>query len=185
MLLIENLLVEKEVTEAKFCCDLDKCKGACCTFPGETGAPLLDEEVRLCDESFPIVREFLSERNIKFIDENGTWEGKQGHYSTKCINNTDCVFVYWDGDIAKCAIEKAYFLGMTKFRKPLSCHLYPIRVSKFGMNYLYYSQIEECDPARKKGTQENIPLYVSLKDALIRAYGKDWYEIFASYCKNP
>lgn len=184
MLLIENLLVEKEVVNAKFCCDLSICKGACCTFPGETGAPLLDEEVRLCEEAYPIVKDYLSERNRNFIETHGTFEGKQGGYSTKCIENTDCVFVYWDGDIAKCAIEKGYFEGKLPFRKPISCHLYPIRVSKFGMNYLYYSQIEECDPARKKGTTENIPLYVSLKDALIRAYGDDWYHIFVSYCKN-
>jgi hypothetical protein len=184
MLLIEDLLVEEDLTTALFNCDLEKCKGACCTFPGETGAPLLDSEVELCKEAYPIVKEYLSERNIAYIEKHGVTEGTKGSYSTVCINNRDCVFVYFDGDIAKCAIEKGYFAKKLDFRKPLSCHLYPIRVSKFGVNYLYYSQIEECQPGRKKGQLENIPLYATLKEALIRAYGSDWYEIFVSYSKK-
>lgn len=174
---IDNILIDEEIAGAKFSCDLQKCKGACCTFPGEYGAPLLDNEIELMKEAYPAAKEYLSPRSIKIIESEGFYEGKTGDLSTKCIDKKDCVFVYYTEEkIAKCAIEKAYFDGKTEFRKPISCHLFPIRVGNFGGPYLYYEKFIECRPGVKSGKENNIELYQSLKESLTRAYGAEWYE---------
>lgn len=181
MILIGNILVDNEITKLKFLCNTDKCKGACCTFPGEVGAPLLDSEIELINNSIKPASEFLSERSKSVIKEEGAVQGAPGDYSTNCIDKKDCVFVYYEGDVAKCSIEKAYFSGKTNYRKPISCHLFPIRVSNFGGTYLYFSKYEECEPAFSYGEEQNVHLIEMLKDALVRAYGNDWYEYLFNY----
>jgi hypothetical protein len=181
MILIGNILVDNEITKLKFFCNTDKCKGACCTFPGEVGAPLLDSEIEQIKNAIEPAFEFLSERAKSVIRAEGAIQGSPGNYSTNCIDKKDCVFVYYEGDVAKCSIEKAYLSGKTKFRKPISCHLFPIRVSNFSGTYLYFSKYEECEPAFKYGEEENIHLVEMLKDALVRAYGNEWYEYLWNY----
>ena len=184
MIEIKNILLEKDIIKEEFACDLAKCKGACCTFPGENGAPLKDDEIYKLEASVEIAKEYLSDRNIKYIEANGIFDGSRGSYTTKVINNRDCVFVYFDGDIARCALEKAYFEGKLDFRKPISCHLFPIRVSNFGGNYLYYQRISECKTGRKKGKKDGIKLYEFLKDSLKRAYGDDWFKALEDYLEK-
>lgn len=177
----ENILIEDPVVEKKFCCDLEKCKGSCCTFPGEYGAPLLDSEVEQIEENYPKIMKYLSERSKNYIEQNGMYEGRRGSRTTVCINNRDCVFVYYDGDKALCAFEKAFLNGEIDFRKPISCHLFPIRVKHFGSPVLHYCEIDECADARECGQKNNIALIDSLRDALIRAYGAEWYNSLKKY----
>ena len=174
---IDGKIIENEISGSLFACDLDKCKGACCTFPGEFGAPLADEEVPAISENLESVKKYLSDKSINIIENEGFIQGVPGSLTTNVINKKDCVFVFYDGNIAKCAIEKAYFDHKSSFRKPLSCHLFPIRVNSGENDYLHYQKIEECEPGRKLGLNENLKLIDSLKDALIRAYGEDFYNI--------
>jgi hypothetical protein len=177
MFLIDGIALDEDIIEAHFSCDLEKCKGACCTFVGDFGAPVLDEEVGLIEDAMNKITPYLSERSLSIIKSNGFVEGYSGTYTTTCINRKDCVFVYYDEKIAKCAIEKAYFEGKIEFRKPVSCHLFPIRIRDFGGPYLCYENIPECNPAVKKGEIEKVKMYKFLKDALSRSLGEDWYNL--------
>ncbi|MFC2130241.1 DUF3109 family protein [Bacteroidota bacterium] len=183
MILIDGVLVEEDLIHKKFCCDLKKCKGACCTFYGEFGAPVLDSEVELMEECKTFAEKYLSEQSKSYIIKHGVVEGIAGNYTTVCMNKKDCVFVYYEDDIAFCALEKAYLSGATNFRKPLSCHLFPVRVAYWSNGHLYFSEIPECDSAVKKGKKEDIFLYYTVKEALIRKFGKSWYENFVNYSK--
>ncbi|MFA6571501.1 MAG: DUF3109 family protein [Bacteroidota bacterium] len=180
---VNNIILDEEVLTEKFACDLEKCKGACCTFPGEYGAPVLDEEVELLKESFGVAKQYLSEKSLSYIEKHGLVEGVAGNYSTVCINKRDCVFVYYEKDVAKCSIEKGYFEGKNRFRKPISCHLFPVRVARDNPDYIYYVRISECNPAREKTVNEGKHLYVCLKDAFIRAFGSEWYKALAEQAK--
>lgn len=174
---IEDILVRPEITETKFSCDIEKCKGACCTLESEYGAPLLEEEIKKIAEVLPSAEKYLPNQNIKIIESDGFFEKKDGEFLTRSIENKDCIFVYYDNGIAKCSIEKAYFEEKTDFRKPISCHLFPIRVSKFGGDILRYEKFSGCSPALDKGKANNIKLVDFCKDSLIRLYGKKWFSI--------
>jgi len=176
MIEINGILVDNDVIKSNFSCDLKRCKGACCTFPGESGAPLAKEELKEINDILEKVKKYLSPRSLKEIDEFGFYDKIDGDLSTRCIDKKDCVFVIYNGDIAKCAIEKAYFNGDIKYRKPISCQLFPIREGHYGGKYLYYERFQECLPGMRKGVKENIPLLESLEEALKRAYGSKWYD---------
>lgn len=139
------------------------------------GAPLAEPEIDILENDLDTILEYLPEVSVKSIAENGFWERKEDIFMTRSINNRDCVFVFYEGDIAKCGIEKAYFDGKVKFRKPLSCHLFPIRVNDFGGAVLKYEKYEDCKPAVKLGKQTKLSVFEFCKDALIRAFGEKWY----------
>jgi hypothetical protein len=183
MILIDSILVDEEIINKKFSCNLHECKGACCTFYGEFGAPVLDDEVPKIDASINAAMKYLSKTSQKYIGNNGYIEGTKGSYSTLCIKNKDCVFVYYNKDIAYCSLERAYLDKEANFRKPLSCHLFPIRVANWNNGQLYFSEIPECEPALKKGNEEDIFLYNTVKNALIRKFGSAWYKNFVNYNK--
>lgn len=176
MIVIDNVLVDNDIAKADFACDLNKCKGACCTFPGDSGAPVQKAEVELMKQALPFAKEYLSDRSLKEIEQRGFVEGPEDDITTVCIDKKDCVFVFYDNGIAKCSIEKAYFDGKTDFRKPISCHLFPIRVGEFGGDRLYYEKFSECKPGRARGRETKAPLIENVKDGLIRAYGENWYK---------
>lgn len=177
MLPILDIVADDALATTKFACDLGACEGACCTMPGGRGAPVDDAEVDALRDSVVAALPYLPERSREIIRALGPLEGRAGDWATRCIDNRDCVFVYYDKAVAKCAIERAHFNGETPFRKPISCHLFPIRVSEvLGGTYLRYEQIPECDPALINGEKKNIPLYRFLKDALTRAFGKETYD---------
>jgi hypothetical protein len=184
MIKVDDVLIEHEVLDAHFSCDLAKCKGACCTYEGEYGAPVLEPEIVEIEKNLEAAKKYLDERSIKIIEQEGYLEYKPDGVYTKCIDNKDCVFVYYDNGVAKCAIEKAYHNGESSFRKPVSCHLYPLRVGNFGGDYVYYDKIKECKPGRIKGKQENIHLVDTVKEALIRRFGKEWTEKFIKQVKQ-
>ncbi len=184
MFIVQDVIVDERIAYIKFACNLFGCKGGCCTIPGGKGAPLLNEEVAKIQRALPIVKKYLSPSHRHAVEINGGIEGADDDYTTNCVENKDCTFVYYEGVVAKCAFEKAYFNNEIDWQKPLSCHLFPIRVSNFGGDVMRYERLEDCKPALIKGTEESIPLYKFLKDALVRTYGLKWYEEFRSECEK-
>ena len=173
MITLDEILVEESVLTSTFSCDLARCKGACCTMPGGAGAPLRDDEVDLVRQAVDAASPYLSSTSREYITRHGPVDDRNGSWATACIDDRDCVFVSYDGDVATCAIEKAFHAGTSTFRKPLSCHLFPIRVENFGGPYLRYEQFVECAPGRRRGADEGILLVDTVKDALSRAFGGD------------
>ncbi len=175
MILIDTILLDEQLLSTPFLCDLGKCKGACCTMKGGQGAPVLEQEVEAVQSAIAPASKYLSKRSKDAIAAHGAVEQIDGEFMTVCIDDADCVFVYYEGDVAKCAIEKAYFAEETDFRKPLSCHLFPIRIADFNGPYLYYDEFEGCEPALKHGEKHNVRIPEAVQDALVRAFGEEWY----------
>lgn len=175
---VENVLIRKEIKETPFACDLKKCKGACCTLESEFGAPLLREEIAQIENVLPLVKDILPEEHKREIERNGFYEKKDGEVMTRAVNSRACVFVYYENEVAKCSLEKIYFEGKSKFRKPISCHLFPIRVSDFSGEVLRYEKFSECTPALENGKTENLTIAEFCTDALIRKFGINWYKKF-------
>ncbi len=185
MFAVENVLVTDELLDAPFACHLGVCKGGCCV-QGDSGAPLDPEEREELENILPQVRKYLRPEAIEIIDRSGVWEETEPqHYATTCVGDAECVFVTYDGPVAKCAIEKAFFKKEITFRKPVSCHLYPLRAERFGdVDALNYEQIPLCKPAIKNGAKNNIQLQNFLRDPLVRKYGEAWYEKFRLACEE-
>lgn len=184
MIKIDNILINENVTETSFSCDLKNCKGACCTIEGEIGAPLKTTELPVISNILKEVLPYLSERSQSIIKDKGFYIKKNGEYSTQSIDNKDCVFVFYESDIAKCAIERAYFDEKVDFRKPISCHLFPVREGQFGGKYLYYEKFDECEPGQKLGKEKKISLVKSLENSLSREYGESFYQKINHYTEN-
>ncbi len=172
---IDNILLDESILQQPFLCDLKKCKGACCTVEGGDGAPLLDEEIPAIRQAIPAVLPLLNSEVRQIVEQQDFYEGKEGDWATRCIDDKDCVFVVYEGAVAKCALEKAYFNGQTEFRKPISCHLFPIRVADFGGDYLYFERTSECQPAFDNGKDNDVHLFEMTREGLERLYGTEWY----------
>ena len=170
----DGIIVNREIVETNFTCDLAKCKGACCTMESELGAPLIDDEIEIINKFLPAITEYLPKDHVDEISKHGFWIRKHGELTTRSLNNRACVFVTWDGDIAKCGIEKAFNDGKIDFIKPISCHLFPIRISKFGGDVLRFERYSECSPALDKGNKTKIKILDFCGAALEREYGKEW-----------
>ncbi len=176
MIALNEVLISEEVLEKKFVCDLNACKGACCV-EGISGAPLEKEEVDELNDILPLVKPFMSPEGIRSVEKQGVYViDDDRELTTPLINGGECAFVYKENAIAKCAIEKAFNEGKIKFKKPISCHLYPIRIEKKnGIEKLTYHKWDLCKPACKCGAQLNVKVYQFLKEPLIRKYGPGWY----------
>ncbi len=177
MIQIDNKLISLDLFERHFICDLPKCMGACCV-EGESGAPLEPEETQTLQEILPILKPMLSEAALKVIEEKGAWEiDVDGDQVTPIINGKECVYTYFDEKgVCKCTIEKAYNEGLISFPKPVSCHLYPIRITKYtDFDALNYHHWPICEAARVLGKKEAVPMFRFLKNAIIRKYGEDFY----------
>jgi len=175
---VGNIVVRKEIAETPFKCDLLKCKGACCTFESHYGAPVTWEEVRQINDILSEVIEYIPKDHRNVIEEKGFYEIKKEEPLINSYENKACVFVYYDNEIAKCALEKAYLDGKTDFKKPISCHLFPIRVSNFGGDVLRFEHLDECKPAIELGKKENTTVAEFCKEPLNRLYGEEWYSQF-------
>ncbi len=178
MILVGNAVITDDIKDKNFVCNIEKCKGACCV-EGDLGAPLTEEELPIMKEIYPKVKPYLSAEGIKAIEEQGEYiEDWEGDYSTTTINEKECAYaIYDDKGILKCGIEQAHNDGKIDFIKPISCHLYPIRITKYDeYDALNYDRWEICNPACDFGEKLGVPLYKLLKDALIRNYSKEWYE---------
>jgi hypothetical protein len=184
MFKIGETKIEDDIAYERFACSLSDCKGACCTMAGGRGAPLLDDEVEMLNSALPSAILYVSEEHLAFIEKEGIIEGTPGMYATVCIDRRDCVFVYYENEIAKCSIERAWVEGKVEFRKPISCHLFPLRIGRINGERIRYESIEECLPARKAGANGNIYLHDFIKEALVRKYGEIWYADFLSECEQ-
>ena len=186
MIFIKNILVSQEILEKKFMCDLKSCKGACCV-EGNAGAPLEKGEIKKIKNSFEKIKKNLNTRSIKEIKRQGFYvTSEKGNLETPLNNGKECVYAIKErnGQI-KCAFEKSFFAGESNFRKPISCHLYPIRIKKTNLfEKLNYEHWDICSKACKLGDKLKIPVYVFLKDALISKYGKSWYKQLCSKIKS-
>ena len=174
-IVVKNVILRPELIDTKFACDLGKCKGACCTLESEYGAPLADDEISQIHDSITAAKKYLSESHLNKLEKDGFFEKKNGELMVSSINNKECVFAFYENEVAKCSLEKAFIEGETKFRKPISCHLFPIRVSKFGGDVLRFEKFSECSPALENGNKKNISLIDFCKEALVRRYNKNWY----------
>ncbi|MBI5464909.1 MAG: DUF3109 family protein [Ignavibacteriales bacterium] len=184
MFVIQEIEVRPEIALSAFACDVTACKGTCCTMSGDRGAPLLDEELKEIEAALPVVKKYLHRDHLQEIERYGAYEGSDGDWATRCIAHRACVFVVYEGSIAQCAFETAFFNKEISWQKPLSCHLFPIRIDRGNSERLRYEYISECQPALQRGTRQKTWLSDFLKDALIRAYGKAWYEEFQRRCEN-
>ncbi len=185
MFVVGDTLISDELLDAPFACHLGSCLGACCV-QGESGAPLEPEERAALEAIVPRVRKYLSPEARKVIEDKGVWEEVEpGEYATTCVDDAECVFVTYDGPVAKCAIHKAYQAGRVDFPKPLSCHLFPVRLEPMGdYQVLNYEQVSMCDPARRHGRRHQVQLVDVLREALTRKFGAAWYAAFRQACEE-
>lgn len=175
---IQDKIVSLDVFERKFVCDLNACKGACCV-EGDAGAPLTLEEVDILEEHLDVIKPYMRPEGIQAVEEQGVfymdWDNEP---VTTLVNEQECAFVYFDErGITKCAIEQAHNDGKLDFKKPISCHLYPIRVQKLRTGEaLNYNEWNICKPACACGESLDVPVYKFLKEPLVRAYGEAFFE---------
>lgn len=177
MIQIQDVIVSLDIFREKFLCDLDACKGECCV-EGDAGAPVELDEVTRLEEVLPVVWDDLSPAAREVIDRQGVvYPDRDGELVTSIVNEKDCVFTCYDErGCCCCAIEKAYREGKTNFYKPISCHLYPIRVGHYGpYKALNYHRWSVCRAAVLLGEKENVPVYKFLKEPLTRKFGEAWY----------
>jgi len=177
MIAIKNTLVSEEVIEKQFVCDLNACKGACCV-KGDYGAPLEKEELDMLDKVYDKVKPYLTEEGVKAIEKQGKYllyERKE--WVTPLIKGKECAYTVFEKGIAKCAIEKAYYDGKIEWKKPISCHLFPIKTKKTKEFELvnYEPREDLCAPACVLGKKLKVPTYIFLKEALVRKYGEEFY----------
>jgi len=177
MIQIGKLLISSDLFDKKFRCYMEICKGRCCV-QGDAGAPLNEDEISILETEYVNIRDFLTTEGISAIEKSGKWvTDHENDLVTPLIGTAECAYTVFENGIARCGIEKAWEAGKTFFRKPVSCHLYPVRVSKIGdYRGLNFHQWSVCQPARILGDQLGIPVYRFLKDAVIRAFGDDFYK---------
>jgi hypothetical protein len=178
MIVIDKTIVSEDLLDKKFVCALDKCKGACCV-EGDSGAPLEWEETAVLENVFEQVKPYMREEGIKSVEQYGKWLiDSEGDFVTPLIDGVrQCAYVFFEKGIAKCAIERAYHEGKIDFRKPVSCHLYPVRITKHDQyDAVNYNRWEICSPACANGKQLGVPVFQFVKDALIRKYGEEWFQ---------
>lgn len=178
MFQIDKTLVSLDVVESQFVFDLSCCKGACC-IEGDSGAPLKKNEIAELKKALPAVWDDLSPKAQEIIKKQGVaYIDIEGEVVTSIVDNKNCVFTCYDKDgTCKCALEKAYFDKKISFRKPISCHLYPIRITDYDtFSAVNYNRWKICKAAELLGKKTNVPLYQFLKEPLIRRFGNEWYQ---------
>ena len=189
MFLIQNTLVSLDVIEKEFCCDLDTCRGCCC-IEGDAGAPVSDEEVAEIEQIMPLLLSEMTKEARAVVEKQGiSYLDPSGERVTSIVNDKDCIFARTDHNgWCYCLIEKAYNAGKIGFKKPISCHLYPIRLTKVGdYTGVEYHRWDICHCARQLGKKKHIPLYQFLHEPLVRHFGEKWYaelELTASEWKK-
>lgn len=196
---VNGVLISSEIITERFCCDLETCKGACCV-EGDAGAPVTLDEIGEIENVLDIVWGDMTASAQAVVDRQGVaYTDQEGDLVTSIVNGKDCVFTYYDDlEISNtqhpspitrcclCALEKAYRAGRSKFCKPISCALYPIREKRFssGLIGLNYHKWSVCECARKKGRELDLPVYKFLKDPLVRRFGQEWYDELETIAKE-
>jgi hypothetical protein len=186
MIAIDKTLISEDLLEKRFVCDLNACKGACCV-AGDSGAPLDEDELPVLESILEKVKPYMVPKGIRAIEKQGAYVvDSDGDYTTTLVGEgAECAFVYFDETrTAKCAIEKAYYEGVITWKKPISCHLYPVRISKYrSYDAVNYSHWDICQPACDCGKRLDVPVYKFLKEPLIRKYGKEWFRALEKSAK--
>ena len=178
MLQIQDTIISFDVLEEAFVCDLSACKGICCV-EGESGAPVEESEIACLEKALPAIWNDLSPAAKKVIETQGlVYRDAGGEYVTSIVDGKDCVFTCYDENgICRCAIEKAFRERKIDFYKPVSCHLYPVRVKQYnGFRAVNYHRWRVCEAAVALGNKQEVKVYQFLKEPLIRKFGEEWYE---------
>lgn len=180
MIAIDNLLISDDVVQSQFVCDLTKCKGGCCE-DGDAGAPLANDELDSVNKAYDIVTDYMTPEGIAVTQRKGRYEyDPEFGWVTPTIEGKMCAYGFRDkAGVIKCAFEQAFYDGKTDWKKPISCHLYPIKIKKTKEYEMvnYEPRDTLCSPACALGKKLKVPTYVFLKEAIIRKYGEDFYEV--------
>ncbi len=187
MMKVGEVLISDDIRDKEFVCNLEKCKGACCV-EGDFGAPLEESELKILEDIYPVVKPYLTAKAVKTIEKQGTHTiDDEGELCTPVVEGRECVYSTYDKKgILKCAIEQAYNDGKVNWKKPISCHLYPIRITKKkNFEALNYHKWHICSPACSLGRELQVPVYKFLKDPLIRKYGAEWYAELEKVIEAP
>jgi len=186
MILIDDKIISDDVVEQQFVCNLNACKGACC-WKGDYGAPLEDEEKEILEKIYADIKPFLLPEGIAAIEEQGvfTYYKTEQEHGTPLIANGACAYMTKDENgVAQCGIEQAQKAGAIDFKKPISCHLYPIRIKKYeGFEAVNYDKWDICSAACDLGKKLQMPAFRFVKDALVRKYGAAFYEALEGAAK--
>ncbi len=187
MFQIQNTLVSLDLAERFFCCDLEACKGECC-IEGDAGAPVTEAEAAELERLVPVVESFMLPEAKERVKEAGVaYIDEEGDLVTQLVDKRNCVFATRrDGEpgICFCAVDKAKRAGLCKFRKPISCYLYPLRLTEYPTFIaVNYHRWKICRPAEELGKQKGIRLYQFLKEPLVERFGQEWYDELATACE--
>ena len=173
---VGSILVSDELKSVRFVCKLAACCGDCCV-EGDAGAPLEEQEISVLEDHIDEIRNFMDPEGISVVDRKGVFDyDVDGSFVTPLVDNRECAFVVHEKGINYCAIERAWSMGRIPFQKPISCHLYPVRLSKVGeYTAVNYHRWHICEPALDYGSEKGVPLYEFLKAPLTRKFGERWY----------
>lgn len=186
MFQIQNTLVSLDLAERFFCCDLEACKGECC-IEGDAGAPVTEAEAAEIEKSLPVIADDMLPSGLREVEETGvSYIDCEGDRVTAIVDGRNCAFTcYAAGGICQCAIEKAHRAGKIAFRKPISCYLYPVRVTEYPtFTAVNYHRWKICHSAEVNGRRLGVRLYEFLKEPLIERFGKEWYDELALCCRE-
>jgi hypothetical protein len=187
MFKVKNTILSDDIATVQFACDLPRCKGACCVV-GDAGAPVAKEEIPALHKAYNLLKSELREEAVEVAEKDGVVIGTQKTgYEISTVDSDDCIFVKYDkNDTACCAIQQAYFEGRLKWEKPISCHLFPVRLKRIAdFDYANFEYVPKlCSAACEKAEKENIYLAEFLEKPLVRRYGEKWFAIFIEACKE-
>lgn len=178
MIEIDDKIVSTDILTTPFLCDIRKCKGICCV-EGNAGAPLEMDEVDTLEQEFEAYRKYMKPEGVEAVERDGFMViDSDGDYTTPLINDCECAYSYQEGGVTLCAIERAYKSGETTFVKPISCHLYPIRLTTFsnGTIGLNYHRWAVCSSALECGQDLGVPMFQMLKEPIIRRFGAEFFD---------
>jgi hypothetical protein len=187
MFRVGDVILSEDIATARFACDISRCKGACCVV-GDAGAPVAREEIPVLRKAYRVLKDDLSQNARNAVKEHGVVQGNSEEgFELTCVESGECIFVEKDEQgVAMCAIQRAYYEGRFDWEKPISCHLYPIRLKKIaGVDYANFEYIPRlCSAGCERGESEGIYLADFLKTALVRRYGEEWYNQFLKTCEE-
>jgi len=185
MIRVQDVILSEDIATAQFACDISKCKGACCVV-GDAGAPVSRDEIPVLRKAFRELQDKLDPEAVQKADREGVVLGDaENGFEINCIDSGECIFVEKsDNGVATCAVQNAYYKGRFNWEKPISCHLYPVRLKHIaGMDYANFEYIPDlCSAGCRNGEDRGIYLSDFLKTALIRRYGEKWYSEFIDAC---
>lgn len=187
MIRVQDVILSEDIATEKFACDISRCKGACCVV-GDAGAPVGRDEIPILRKAFKKLKGTLASEAVAKAEAEGVVLGdSENGLEINCVESGECIFVQKDEQgVATCAIQRAYYAGEFHWEKPLSCHLYPIRLKRIGgMEYANFEYIPDlCSSGCSNGEESGIYLSEFLKSSLVRRYGEDWYAEFVDKCKE-